>query len=64
MSRLLDRYTGTGPAWLTRLHDTFWVTYRPGSRYWLFQFALGGGTLLAALLLGAAAIALIRYRRA
>lgn len=62
--QLLDRYTGTGTAWLTRRHDMFWVTYQPGSRYWTFQLILGGGTLLAALLLGAAAIALIRYRRA
>jgi hypothetical protein len=64
VSRLLDRYTGTSPAWLTRLHDTFWVTYQPGGRYWVFQSVLGGGTLLAALLLGAAVIGLIRYRRA
>ena len=24
-----NKHTGTGPAWLTRLHDTFWVTYQP-----------------------------------
>jgi hypothetical protein len=56
--------TGTGSAWLTRLHDTFWIAYQPGSRYWLFQLILAGGTLLAALLLAAATIALIRHRRA
>lgn len=54
----------TSPARLTRLHDTFWVTYQPGSRYWIFQLILGGGTLLAALLLAAAVIALIQHRRA
>ena len=64
VTQLLDKYAGTGPAWLTRRHDTFWVTYQPGGRYWDFQFALAGGTLLLALLLGAATIALIRYRRA
>ena len=64
VNHLLDKYTGTGPAWLTRLHDTFWIAYQPGSRYWLFQLILAGGTLLAALLLAAATIALIRHRRA
>ena len=64
MNHLQSRYTGTGPAWLTRLHDTFWVTYQPGSRYWLFQLILAGGALLAAALLAAAVIALIRHRRA
>ena len=54
----------TSPARLTRLHDTFWVTYQPGSRYWVLQLILAGGTLVAALLLAAAAIALIRHRRA
>lgn len=61
--QLLD-HRGSGSAWLNRLHDTFWVTYQPGSRYWLFQLAVGGGTLLVALLLGAATIGLICYRRA
>ena len=64
VNHLQNRYTGTGPAWLTRLHDTFWVTYQPGSRYWLFQLILAGGTLLAAVALAAATIALIRHRRA
>jgi hypothetical protein len=64
VNRLLSKYTSTNPAWLTRLHDTFWVTYQPGGRYWVFQAILGGGTLLAALLTGAAIIGLIRYRRA
>jgi hypothetical protein len=64
VNHLLNKYTGTGPAWLARLHDTFWVTYQPGSRYWLFQLILAGGTLLAALLLAVATIALIRHRRA
>jgi hypothetical protein len=64
VNHLLSKNTGTGPAWLTRLHDSFWVTYQPGSRYWLFQLILAGGTLLAAVLLAAATIALIRRRRA
>jgi ABC-type transport system involved in multi-copper enzyme maturation permease subunit len=64
LNRLLDRYTGTSPAWLTRLHDTFWVSYQPAGRYWVFQSAVGGGTLVVALLLGAVVIGLVRYRRA
>ena len=64
MSQLLDKYTGTGMAWLTRRHYAFWVTYQPGGRYWILQFVLAGGTLLAALLLGAAVIGVISYRRA
>jgi hypothetical protein len=62
VNQLLMKYTGSS-GWLTRLHDTFWVSYQPGGRYWVFQTIVGGGTLLLALLLGAAAIALIRYRR-
>jgi hypothetical protein len=62
VNQLLNKYTGTS-GWLTRLHDTFWVSYQPGGRYWVFQTVVSGGTLLLALLLGAAAIALIRYRR-
>ena len=64
VNHLQNRYTGTGPEWLTRLHDSFWVTYQPGSRYWIFQLVLAGGTLLAAVALAAATIALIRHRRA
>ena len=63
VEHLLDTHQGTPLAWLTRVHDTFWVTYQPGGRYWVFQFVVAGGTLLIALLLGAATIALIRYRR-
>lgn len=62
MDRLSNRLPAD-PALLNRLHDAFWVAYQPGYRYWVFQVITGGGTLLAALLLGAAAIALIRYRR-
>jgi hypothetical protein len=51
------------PAWLARLHDTFWVSYQPGGRFWVFQSVLGGGTLLVALLLAAATIGIVRYRR-
>ena len=64
VTQLLDKYTGTNPAWLTRLHDTFWVSYQPGGRYWIFQSILGGGTLLLALLLAAATVWVVRRRRA
>jgi hypothetical protein len=64
VSQLLDHHIDTGQAWLARLHDTFWVSYQPGGRFWIFQSILGGGTLLAALLLAAATVALVRYRRA
>ncbi len=64
MNGLLSKYTDTGTAWLTQRHYMFWVTYQPGGRYWVFQSVLGGGTLLVALLLGAAVIMMIRYRRA
>ena len=64
VTQLLYRYTGTNPAWLTRLHDTFWVSYQPGGRYWIFQSILGGGTLLLALLLAAATVWVVRHRRA
>jgi hypothetical protein len=64
VNTLLAKHAGTGRGWLARLHDTFWVTYQPGTRYWLFQLILAGGTLLAALALAAATIALIRHRRA
>jgi hypothetical protein len=64
VTALLNKHAGTGSAWLTRLHDSFWVSYQPASRYWIFQFILAGGTLLAALLLAVATIVLIRHRRA
>ena len=47
---------------MARLHDTFWVTYQPGSRYWLFQSVQGGAELLLALILGALAVWLVRRR--
>ena len=52
------------PTQLTRLHDTFWVSYQPAGRYWLFQSVQGGAELLLALLLGALAIWLVRRRNA
>jgi hypothetical protein len=61
---LLNKHAGTGQAWLTRLHDSYWVSYQPGSRYWIFQLILVGGTLLAAMALAAVTITLIRDRRA
>ncbi len=64
VTALLNKHAGTGSAWLTRLHDSFWVSYQPASRYWVFQLILAGGTLLAAAALAVATIALIRHRRA
>lgn len=52
------------PGQLAQLHDTFWVTYQPVSRYWLFQSVQGGAELLLALLLGALAIGLVQRRKA
>jgi hypothetical protein len=52
------------PTQLTRLHDTFWVSYQPVSRYWLFQSVQGGAELLLALLLGALAVWLVQRRNA
>jgi len=49
---------------LTQMHDTFQVTWQPGSRYWLFQFGQGGTELLLALILGALAVWLVRRRMA
>jgi hypothetical protein len=49
---------------LTQLHDTFWVTYQPVSRYWLFQSIQGGAELLFALVLGALAVWLVQRRKA
>ncbi len=52
------------PGLQARLHDTFHVTWQPGSRYWLFQSAQGGTEVLLALLLGALAVWLVRRRMA
>ena len=51
------------PGLQARLHDTFQVTWQPGGRYWLFQFAQGGAEVLLALLLAALALWLVRRRR-
>lgn len=29
VNQLLEKHAGTGPAWLSRLHDTFWGTGGP-----------------------------------
>jgi hypothetical protein len=52
------------PGLMVRLHDSFWVSYQPGSRYWLLQSVQGGAELLLALLLGALAIWLVQRRNA
>jgi hypothetical protein len=65
--RLSDTLAGklvANPGLQARLHTTFQVTWQPGDRYWLFQFAQGGAEVLLALLLGVLAIWLIRRRKA
>ena len=52
------------PGLQAQLHTTFQVTWQPAGRYWLFQFSQGGAEVLAALLLGALAIWLVRRRKA
>jgi hypothetical protein len=47
---------------LAQFHDTFWATYQPVSRFWLFQSAQAGAELLLALILGALAIWLVQRR--
>ena len=41
---------------LAQFHDTFWATYQPVSRFWLFQSAQAGAELLLALSFGALAV--------
>ena len=47
---------------LAQFHDTFWATYQPVSRFWLFQSAQASAELLLALILGALAIWLVQRR--
>jgi hypothetical protein len=54
---------GTWASWLAQHHYAFWVSYQPGSRYWIFQSIEGGTMLVVALLLGAATLWLVRLRR-
>ena len=51
-------------SWLVRHHYSFWISYQPASRYWLFQVVAGAVLVVAALLLGAAALWLVRSRGA
>lgn len=46
--------------WLARHHYTYWVSYQPASRYWLFQSLEGGGLLLLALLIVGATVLTVR----
>jgi ABC-type transport system involved in multi-copper enzyme maturation permease subunit len=52
------------PAWLASHHLSLWVSYEPASRFWLFQSVEGAAGLVLALMLGAAAVWLVRRRAA
>jgi hypothetical protein len=51
-------------AWLTRHHIMMWITYQPASRYHVFELIELGWLLAASALLVAAAVFVIRRRRA
>ena len=51
-------------AWAARNHLTFWWSYQPASRYWVFQGTESAALVLLALILGTATILLVRRRRA
>ncbi len=51
----------TLPHWLAARHYTYWISYQPGSRYWLFQGALA--VILITLAAGLAALAIWILRR-
>lgn len=51
-------------SWLARHRYSFWISYQPADRYWLFQAVAGAVLVVAALLLGAATLWLIRSRGA
>lgn len=51
----------TLPRWLEARHYTYWISYQPGNRYWLFQGALA--VLLITLAVGFAALAIWILRR-
>ena len=56
------RCCGSSTTWrLAQFHDTFWATYQPVSRFWLFQSG-ASAELLLALILGALAIWLVQRR--
>ena len=55
---------GETAAWAARNHLTFWWSYQPASRYWVFQGTGSGALVLLALILGTATILLVRRRRA
>jgi hypothetical protein len=73
LDRLLTALDGVGTyphpvrdpvSWLARHHYSFWISYQPASRYWLFQAVAGAVLVVAALLLGAAVLWLVRSRGA
>ncbi len=50
--------------WLASHHLSLFTAYQPAGRFWAFQAAEGVTGLIAALLLGAAAVWLVRRRAA
>jgi ABC-type transport system involved in multi-copper enzyme maturation permease subunit len=62
--RRLTSEPGQVAHWLTQHHLTYWVSYQPADRFWLFQGIAAAGLLGLAALAGAATIWLIRRRPA
>jgi hypothetical protein len=52
------------PAWLASHHLTLWVGYQSASRFWIFQAAECAVAVALAVVLGAAAVWLVRRRSA
>ena len=50
--------------WLARHHYTQWVSYRPNGWFWHFQIVEASGYTILAILLGAAAVLILRHRAA
>ena len=49
---------------LAQFHDTFWATYQPVSRFWLFQSARGARSCCWPSCFGALAVWLVQRRNA
>jgi ABC-type transport system involved in multi-copper enzyme maturation permease subunit len=49
-------------AWLASHHLTLWIAYQPAGRFWIFQSIEGAAGLLLAVLLGAAAVFVVRRK--
>jgi hypothetical protein len=50
--------------WIAQHHLRLMAVYQPPSRFWAVQFIQGGGLLVLAVLLGAAAVWLVRRQSA